>query len=428
MPWESVVYRRDKLYEQVWLEPARSVARHYGISDVALGKICRKLEVPLPGRGHWARKAAGQEIPRALLPELKKGQPAQLQSARYVEPSTTQSFGEDTNERILREADPAHKIVVPETLIDPHPLVRSSAPILRRAKFGERPMAAERCLDISATGDALNRALRVVDSLIKALEARGYEVDVTEPKAADGDPYRSNRGTPSRTGVRIGDSFVGFAIDEKSDVFEPPPPPPGRYNYGPRYEHRPNGKLVLAIPERQYSGQRQRWSDGKRQRLEDQLNDFVAALIATAEQQRLKAIQAEKDRQRRIAAEREREAAARQHAAIAVLARDLHRRMSAWRTAQDTRAFVDLLKQWSAADAVDTDPRFTDWLYLAERRIQVLEKRARTDLLDRQHNLAYSSPLRQRFAWAGEASTADLVNVVLFPYRQRPDDPDETPA
>jgi len=46
---------------------------------------------------------------------------------------------------------------------------------------------------------------------------------------------------------------------------------------------------VLAIPERQYSGQRQRWSDGKRQRLEDQLNDVVAALIATAEQQRRRA-------------------------------------------------------------------------------------------------------------------------------------------
>jgi len=30
-------------------------------------------------------------------------------------------------------------------------------------------MATERCLDISATGDALNRALRVVDSPIKGL-------------------------------------------------------------------------------------------------------------------------------------------------------------------------------------------------------------------------------------------------------------------
>lgn len=229
-------------------------------------------------------------------------------------------------------------------------------------------MATERCLDISATGDALNRALRVVDSLIKALEARGYEVDVTEPKTGDGDPYRPNRGTPSWTGVRIGDSFVTFAIEEKSDVFEPPPPPPGRYSYGPRYEHRPNGKLVLVIPERQYSGQGQRWSDRKRQRLEHQLNDVVAALIATAEQQRLKAIEAENERQQILAAEHEREAAAR-HAAIAVLARDLHRRMSAWRAAQDTRAFVDLLKQWATADGVETDTRFKDWLYLAERRV-----------------------------------------------------------
>lgn len=34
MPWEGALYRRDKLYEQVWLEPLRSVARQYGISDV----------------------------------------------------------------------------------------------------------------------------------------------------------------------------------------------------------------------------------------------------------------------------------------------------------------------------------------------------------------------------------------------------------
>jgi hypothetical protein len=45
------------------------------------------------------------------------------------------------------------------------------------------------------------------------------------------------------------------------------------------------------------------------------LNDFVAALIATAGQQRLKAIEAENERQQMLATEREREAAARQRAA-----------------------------------------------------------------------------------------------------------------
>ena len=42
-----VVYERDKLYEEVWAEPVMKVAERYGVSDVALAKTCRKLNVPL---------------------------------------------------------------------------------------------------------------------------------------------------------------------------------------------------------------------------------------------------------------------------------------------------------------------------------------------------------------------------------------------
>jgi hypothetical protein len=37
MPSSPTVYRRQDLYDQVWTEPLRDVARRYGISDVALG-------------------------------------------------------------------------------------------------------------------------------------------------------------------------------------------------------------------------------------------------------------------------------------------------------------------------------------------------------------------------------------------------------
>lgn len=158
------------------------------------------------------------------------------------------------------------------------------------------------------------------------------------------------------------------------------------------------------------------------------MNDFVAALIATAEHQRLKAIEAEEEREREIAAQRERDAGGRQHAAMALFARDLHRRMSAWRAAQNTRAFVDLLRQWARADEAEKAPRLKDWLCLAEWRIATLEKKARTELLGRKHTLSCSSPLQQRFGWGNEPSTADLLNVVLYPHRQTPDDPDDTPA
>jgi len=61
---------RQELYEKVWESPLRKLATEYGISDVGLAKICRKLEIPLPG--HWTKIACGRTIPRPPLPLLEK--------------------------------------------------------------------------------------------------------------------------------------------------------------------------------------------------------------------------------------------------------------------------------------------------------------------------------------------------------------------
>jgi hypothetical protein len=113
VPWKSVVYKRSDLYTEVWQEPVRSIAKKYGISDVALAKICRKLDVPLPGRGYWARKAAGQEVPKTPLPPLKRGQPAQYTAARYFEPDRPAEMNGAVATLIEAERDPSRAIVVP---------------------------------------------------------------------------------------------------------------------------------------------------------------------------------------------------------------------------------------------------------------------------------------------------------------------------
>jgi integrase len=61
-------YDRAELYEKVWTQPVRKAAEAYGLSDVGLAKICRSLEVPLPGRGYWNKRAAGRPVP--LRPPL----------------------------------------------------------------------------------------------------------------------------------------------------------------------------------------------------------------------------------------------------------------------------------------------------------------------------------------------------------------------
>jgi hypothetical protein len=66
-------YNRQRLYEEVWAEPAQLVAKRYGVSDAAIAKGCKALGVPKPPRGYWAKKAAGRKVPsRPPLPNLGK--------------------------------------------------------------------------------------------------------------------------------------------------------------------------------------------------------------------------------------------------------------------------------------------------------------------------------------------------------------------
>jgi hypothetical protein len=58
---DSKFWNRVELYNEVWNQPLVKLARKYGISDVALGKACRKLRISHPGRGDWQRgRLAGQ--------------------------------------------------------------------------------------------------------------------------------------------------------------------------------------------------------------------------------------------------------------------------------------------------------------------------------------------------------------------------------
>ena len=62
-PYVLAQYDRERLYEEVWSEPTQKVARKYGISDVALSKVCTQLDVPKPPREYWAKTEAGRADP-----------------------------------------------------------------------------------------------------------------------------------------------------------------------------------------------------------------------------------------------------------------------------------------------------------------------------------------------------------------------------
>jgi hypothetical protein len=66
---------REKLYDEVWSGPVTIVAESYGLSDVGLAKICKKLSIPLSSRGYWAKVKAGKIMGRAALTAQTGTQP-----------------------------------------------------------------------------------------------------------------------------------------------------------------------------------------------------------------------------------------------------------------------------------------------------------------------------------------------------------------
>lgn len=65
-------FSREELYELVWSRPLGTIAASLGVSDVAVGKACRKADIPLPQRGYWAKMQAGKPTCKkpALFPRF----------------------------------------------------------------------------------------------------------------------------------------------------------------------------------------------------------------------------------------------------------------------------------------------------------------------------------------------------------------------
>lgn len=66
---------RGELERLVWSRPVVSVAREFGVSDVAVAKKCRKLGVAKPPPGFWAKVKAGR-LPHPCGVPPRKDRPA----------------------------------------------------------------------------------------------------------------------------------------------------------------------------------------------------------------------------------------------------------------------------------------------------------------------------------------------------------------
>ena len=357
-----------------------------------MAKTSRKLGVPLPPRGYWAKMKVGKAPKRPPLPARTAEEPDRLASCRRARPpQSPPPPGLDAAIAVPVESP----IVVCNVLADPHPLVERTMKYLTDASpafDGLIRWTNKPCLDINVSTEALDRALCIADALLKALEAAGLRVEERIVQRRGKRPPRRSIWEPLQPGepeVRVtrllcDDEWMHFAITEKvkrSKDPKPDPPPrklgwDGTYydEYVPTtYSYEPTGRLSLDITNVERLPVKTTWNDGKRQHLETCLTEFVTNLGRVALAMRL---QREEDERQRMAAieEEERRRVAELEESRRRWARQQHERaeeerekrlltkLDRWRLARDIREYVkdtaELFNQYKGVAEMDPSLRW----------------------------------------------------------------------
>lgn len=263
--YRNVEFTREELFDMVWARPVLRLAREIGVSDVALSKACRKAAIPLPARGHWA------------IPEVRRPGKPKLPDAPPDRQGPVQFSVLDESHRDLPAHRPARdepRIGVPEQLVEPHPLVASTLKALKRTKVQDgRAGPPIGGLDVATSPQQSDRALRVLDALIKACEERGYSWEIGEEGtriSCDGEKIR----------IRLRETLTRQAI----------PPPPRKAGtkggwrhdedsfYYPRHEWVSTGRLSFQVEDHVHNRARRNWSGTARTPLESKLHEVIAGL------------------------------------------------------------------------------------------------------------------------------------------------------
>jgi len=333
---------REELYDLVWSKPMSLLAKEFEISDVGLAKICKRMEIPRPTRGYWQKHKVGETPPQIKLPPLsEKGV-----TLVVIQPTPKPKFLQEQVQKI-------EKIPVPDTLENPHPLTQKTLKAFAKGKvsdYGNLLPKNDYCLDIHVSKEALQRACLIMDTLIRALEARHYPVSITSD-------------SPRKTVIMVRGETLDIGLEEKIRRVEHIPTPTEQkkhekyYWYIPRYDYVPSGQLTLRIKNADCQGVRQQWADGKVKRVEDHLGSFIASLepIVQAIDERRK----ERERRHREWEEAERQRAEQHRLALLEeqKAKKLIKDVSQWIQAIQIRDYIGAIEN----DAV-TVPGLDAWL------------------------------------------------------------------
>lgn len=292
--------------------------------------------------------------------------------------------GKERDDYVEEITKTTETVPVPETLRGAHPLVSQTLHAIER---GERDQDGilrrpKQCLDVHVSKGSLHRALRIMDGLLKVLEARGYRVRITDSE-------------PSETLVELMGVTIPFRVSEsltsRQDEKGPDDSLDGRYQFRHsafRSTIVPSGALALRIEQghpyywKEEEGLRRTWADGKRQRLEYCLAKFLDGIVKAATAKRDGKLRVEEENRQRTEARRRQEENERLRAAMWEKVQAEQARVDRllaeavnWQRSAVLRDYIGAVRHAAMArgECVDEQSELGKWLKWADEQAERLD-------------------------------------------------------
>lgn len=370
---------RSKLFEEVWKRPMTKVAADYGISDVALKKICTKHDIPVPQRGHWAKKAAGKKVMHATLPPAADPSIERIFIQGSPSAKLPNSVKKAAEAAKKRERQPENKVTVVSAPKYIHDKVAKTAKKLDKATASEKGLleiSGADVFDVAVAPESSMRVVKFLSSLITAAEARGYQTSRGEKAlrfVVEGEDIefklveqtRRLKHQPTETELAAIEKWERRQQKRRHswdyDTWTTRPTPP-------EWDYVPNGCIKIALNEGVYgyNGLRRTFSDGKTQRIETLINGILEAFAIWAAAIKEKRIQDERREREWAEAERRRKEKQKLNALekkrVEALLVDLER----WRQRKLVLAYIDYVRENLDALPAENMDAINEWIEWAE--------------------------------------------------------------
>lgn len=281
-------YTRKEFYDLVWSKPMTKLAKDFGLSDVALHKLCRRHQIPTPPLGYGAKLAHGKPVVQTKLPKVVGGDSAQVMVS-----AGQPSQSAEAQEAKVRAASLAQVVPAPAPQ---HKLITATLIKLRKAKANDRGLVvagAERMLDCSVAPSSVDRLEIILDRLVAAALVQEFELTANGKSVVFTGPVESLSITISEEVKRskhVATAAEVAALERWQDRtrrqtswdwernYQPMP-------FQPEWDYAPTGKLSIEFDQVYVSqgfSPRRSFRDGKSQSLENMAGEIAVGMVVLA--------------------------------------------------------------------------------------------------------------------------------------------------